>query len=118
MMVVSTCTLSGDSLSQVVGEISSRIPRSLASAALPSSRPTICGAATLAAQGVVELGGDAPDLGEVAQRLLGTAELEQPGDRVHPVGELVLLGAQRVGETAFAVQLAAVRRPARCGREA
>ena len=34
------------------------------------------------------------------------AELDQAGDGVHPVGELVLLGAQRVGQRVDAVELA------------
>ncbi len=34
------------------------------------------------------------------------AELDQPGERVHAVRELVLLGAQRVGECVDAVEFA------------
>ena len=36
----------------------------------------------------------------------GRAELQQPGDGVHPVREFVLLGPHRFGEAALAVELA------------
>ena len=58
------------------------------------------------AQRVVEVGRRAADLVQVLQRLVGPAELEQPGERVHPVRELVLLGADRFREAALAVELA------------
>lgn len=32
------------------------------------------------------------------------ADVQQPGDRVHPVGELVLLGPQGVGQSAYGVE--------------
>ena len=47
-----------------------------------------------------------------------TPELDQAGDGVQLVGELVGLGAQRVGGGAAGAELALQRGPARCGRAA
>ena len=39
------------------------------------------------------------DLGQILTRLFGVAEVEQARDDVQPVGELMLLGAQGVGQS-------------------
>ena len=57
-------------------------------------------------QRVGELGRAAVQLGEIAERLVDLPQLEQTGDGVQPIGELVLLRAQRVGQAADAVELA------------
>ena len=82
------------------------MPRSLASAALPRISPTISGEAIRERSESANSAARACRFGEVAQRLVGLPEFEQTGDGVHAVGELVLLGPQRVGQAADAVELA------------
>ncbi|UIJ36015.1 hypothetical protein LVQ62_06470 [Allobranchiibius sp. GilTou73] len=55
----------------------------------------------------VELRPGPLDLQDVVERLVGVPQLQQSGDGVQPVRELVLLSAQGVGQAALTVQLAA-----------
>ena len=56
---------------------------------------------------LVEIGRAAPDLLDVGESLVCPSELQKPRDRVQAIRELMLLGAQRLGETALAVEFAA-----------
>ena len=81
-------------------------PRSAATVVLATSIAAISGALDPLADRLGEAALCAGDVERVARRGGVVAELDQPGDRVHPVGELVLLGAQRVGQRVDAVELA------------
>ena len=87
----------------------SSMPRSAASAVLPSSSAATHRVADRADHPVGEQLGDLELLGGEVDRLLGAAHLDEGHHGVQPVGGLVVLRAQRLGEPADHVELAGDR---------
>ena len=94
------------------------MPRSAASAVLPSSSAARTGSSTGAHDLVGEHLREPQLLGGELDGLLGASHLDQGHDGVQPVGGLVVLRAQRLGEAAHDIELAGHRTAARCGRAA
>ena len=92
------------------------MPRSAASAVLPSSSAASTGSPDRADDPVGEQLGHLQLLGRELDGLVGPAHLDQGDHGVQPVGRLVVLRAQRLGQAADDVELAGDRRAARCGR--
>ena len=87
----------------------SSMPRSAASAVLPSSSAASTGSPTAPTTRSVSSWATCELLGGEVHRLLGAAHLDQGDHRVQPVGGLVVLRAQRLGQAADHVELAGDR---------
>ena len=91
------------------GSISKAMPRSWASAALPSSSAVRAGSSTEPTTRSVSSCETCELVGREVERPVGVPELDEADDRVQPVGRLVRLRAQRLGEAAGRVELAGQR---------
>ena len=95
---------------------SASMPRSAASADLPSSRASTTGSPTAPTTWSVSSWATASSSVAKLDGLVDPAHLDERHHGVEPVGRLVVLGAQRLAETADDVELAGHRTAARCGR--
>ena len=90
----------GSSAGSAAGDLAGSTPRSAACADLPSSSAATHRLVDGRRRAVGERLGDAQLGGREADRLLGAAQLDQRDHGVQPVGRLVGLRAQRLGEPA------------------